>query len=85
MTSSTALPLPTPEYSVDYMNRLVRQLNFAISALNSVRPVTVGSDPTSQVAGFPISGLTIVNVPTSPTGLPKGSVWSNAGVLQITS
>jgi hypothetical protein len=85
MTNTTALPLPTPEYSLDYMNRLVRQLNFAIAALNSVRPVTVGSDLTSQSAAFPISGLTIVNVPVSPNGLPAGSVWSNNGVLQITS
>lgn len=84
-TTNSALPLPTREYSVDYMNRLVRQINLALNKLNSIGPLTVGSDLTSQVAGFPISGLTIVNVPTSPTGLPSGSVWSDAGTLKIVS
>lgn len=84
MTTS-ALPLPPEEYDRQYMNRLIRQLDFALKNLNSVRPVTVGSDLTSQTAGYPISGLTIVNVPTSPTGLPSGSVWSDAGVLKIVS
>ena len=83
--STSALPLPPEDYDRQYMNRLIRQLDFAIKTLNSVRPVTVGSDLTSQTAGYPISGLTIVNVPTSPTGLPSGSVWSDAGVLKIVS
>lgn len=83
--STSALPLPPEDYDRQYMNRLIRQLDFAIKTLNSVRPVTVGSDLTSQTAAYPISGLTIVNVPTSPTGLPSGSVWSDAGVLKIVS
>lgn len=84
MTSPiTALPLPTKEYDQAYMNRLVRQLDLTISKLQSIRPITVGSDLTSQIAAFPISGLTIQNIPTSPTGLPAGSVWSDSGVLKI--
>ena len=84
-TSNSALPLPTKEYSLEYMNRLVRQINLAISKLNSVGPLTVGSDLTSQSAAYPISGLTIVNVPTSPDNLPVGSVWSDGGILKIVS
>ena len=83
--STSALPLPPDEYDRQYMNRLIRQLEFALRVLNSVRPVTVGSDLTSQSAAYPISGLTIVNVPTSSTGLPPGSVWSDGGVLKIVS
>lgn len=83
--STSALPLPPEEYDRQYMNRLIRQLDFAFKSLNSVRPVTVGSDLTSQTAAYPISGLTIVNVPTSSAGLPPGSVWSDAGVLKIVS
>ena len=83
--ATSALPLPPEDYDRQYMNRLIRQLDFALKSLNSVRPVTVGSDLTSQTAAYPISGLTIVNVPTSSTGLPPGSVWSDGGVLKIVS
>lgn len=83
--ANSALPLPPQDYDRQYMNRLIRQLDFALKSLNSVRPVTVGSDLTSQTAAYPISGLTIVNVPTSSTGLPPGSVWSDGGVLKIVS
>lgn len=84
MTSSkTALPLPPKEYNQEYMNRLIKQLDFAIRKLESIRPITVASDLSSKVAAFPISGLTIQDIPTSPTGLPEGSVWSDSGVLKI--
>lgn len=83
--ANSALPLPTPEYNIEYMNRLVRQINLALNKLNAIGPLTVGSDPTSQVAAYPISGLTIVNIPTSPDGLPSGSVWSDSGTLKIVS
>lgn len=83
--STSALPLPPNEYDRQYMNRLIRQLDFALKSLGSIRPITVGSDLTSQTAAYPISGLTIVNVPTSSDGLPPGSVWSDAGVLKIVS
>lgn len=82
---TTALPLAPGEYSQEYMNRLIKQLNLTIAKLNAVGPFTVGSDLTGQIAGYPVSGITIVNVPTSSTGLPKGSVWSDSGVLKIVS
>lgn len=81
--SNTALPLPPKEYEQEYMNRLIRQIDFAFRKMQAIRPLTVGSDQTRQVAGFPISGLTIQDIPTSPTGLPAGSVWSDSGVLKI--
>lgn len=83
--STSALPLPPKEYSQEYMNRLTRQLSIVIAKLNAIRPVTVGSDLSSEIAGYPISGLTIQNIPTSSTGLPSGSVWSDSGVLKIVS
>ena len=83
--SSSALPLPPSDYNQEYMNRLLKQLGFVIARLNSIRPVTVGSDLSQQNVGYPISGLTIVNIPTSSANLPSGSVWSDSGTLKIVS
>jgi hypothetical protein len=80
----TALPLPPREYSIDYMSRLVRQIEISLNKIDSVGPITCASDLTNQ-AGHPVSGLTIINVPTSSTGLPAGSVWSDGGTLKIVS
>ena len=80
----TALPLPSREYSLDYMNRLIRQIEISLNKINDVGPITCGSDLTGN-SGYPVSGLTIVNIPTSPTGLPVGSVWSDGGTLKIVS
>jgi hypothetical protein len=85
MTTNTALPLPPDEYDRQYMSRLIKQLELVIRNFNSVRPLTVGSDLTTETAAYPISGLTIVNVPTSSAGLPSGSVWSDGGILKIVS
>jgi hypothetical protein len=85
MTTNSALPLPPKDYSQEYMNRLLRQLNLVLSRINAIRPMTVGSDLSQQVVGYPISGLTIVNVPTSSANLPSGSVWSDGGTLKIVS
>lgn len=84
-TNNSALPLPPREYSPEYMGRLLRQLNFIFTRLNSVRPITAGSDLSQQNVGYPISGLTIVNIPTSSANLPPGSVWSDNGTLKIVS
>lgn len=81
----SALPLPPKEYNAEYMNRLVRQLDIIINRLNAVRPIRIGSDLSRQNVNYPISALTIEDVPTSSTGLPKGSVWSDNGTLKIVS
>lgn len=85
MTANSALPLPPSEYSIDYMNRLIRQLNFSINRLNAPRPITGASDLSQQVVGYPISALTLQDIPTSSAGLPVGSVWSDGGTLKIVS
>jgi hypothetical protein len=85
MTTNSALPLPPKDYSQEYMNRLLKQLSLVIAKINAVRPLTVGSDLSQQTVGYPISGLTIVNVPTSSANLPSGSVWSDGGTLKIVS
>lgn len=84
ITANSALPLPPREYTFEYMNRLIKQLEIAINRAQAIGPLTVGSD-LAATSGHPVSGLTIVNVPTSPTGLPSGSVWSDGGVLKIVS
>ena len=85
MTTNSALPLPPKDYNQEYMNRLLKQLSLVIAKINAVRPLTVGSDLSQQTVGYPISGLTIVNVPTSSANLPSGSVWSDGGTLKIVS
>jgi hypothetical protein len=81
----SALPLPPKEYNAEYMNRLIRQLDIIVNRISSVRPLRGGSDLSRQNVNYPISGLTIENIPTSATGLPSGSVWSDNGTLKIVS
>lgn len=83
-TATTALPTPPTEYKFDYMNRLVKQISLSLAKLSAIGPITCGSDLTS-LSGYKISGLTIVNVPTSSANLPSGSVWSDGGILKIVS
>lgn len=80
----TALPTPPNEYNVGYMDRLLKQIALEFTKSRAVTPITCGSDLSNE-AGYPISGLTIINVPTSSTGLPSGSVWSDGGILKIVS
>ena len=80
----TALPIPPKEYDVGYMNRLLKQIFLEFNKRLATTPIACGSDFSGE-AGYPISGLTIVNVPTSPTDLPSGSVWSDGGILKIVS
>jgi hypothetical protein len=75
----TALPTPPKEYDIGYMDRLVKQIALEFTKSRAVTPFTCGSDLSNE-AGFPISGLTIVNPPISstgspPDGFPEGSVW----------
>ena len=75
----TALPTPPNEYNVGYMDRLVKQIALEFTKQKATTPITCGSDLSNE-AGFPISGLTIVNPPISstgspPDGFPEGSVW----------
>ncbi len=82
--TTTAFPIPPKEYNAEYMSRLVKQMSSAINKQAAIGPITCGSDLTGE-AGYKISGLTIIDVPKSPTGLPSGSVWSDSGILKIVS
>ena len=81
----TALPTPPREYDVGYMDRLVRQIALEFNKSRAVTPITCGSD-LSREAGYPISGLTIVNVPTDPdviANLPYWSVWCDTSADNV--
>ena len=68
--ASPVLPLPPAEYSAQYLNQIVRTINQYYQQLGSTNPIEVDS-------------ILLRNLPTSATGLPVGSVWNNAGVLNI--
>ena len=68
---SPVLPLPPLEYDVQYMNSLIRLLNYYIEQ----------QDNPGEMRG---SGLLLSALPTSATGLESGQIWNNAGVLNIT-
>jgi hypothetical protein len=76
-----ALPLPPPEYSQQHMNQLVRQLETIFNQFQALGPVTCGPVPGANSRAK--SGLNIVNIPTSTTGLKSGDVWSDGGTLKI--
>lgn len=85
----SALPAAPREYDESYMNRLLRQITIEFAKQRAVTPITCGSD-LSEESGYPVSGLTIINVPTSnvgvPANLPDWSVWcdtSAGNVLKI--
>ena len=67
---SPVLPLAPLEYDVQYVNNLIRLLNYFIEQ----------QDNTGSIRG---STITLTNLPTSSTGLSPGSVWNNAGTLKI--
>jgi hypothetical protein len=70
ITPSPVLPLPPLEYDVQYMNALVRILNYYIEQQ--------GNPGTIRGTTIALSAL-----PTSATGLASGQVWNNANVLNI--
>jgi hypothetical protein len=67
---SPVLPLPPLEYDVQYMNTLIRLLNYFIQQ----------QDNPGQIRG---SDLHLSGLPTTATGLVSGDVWNNAGTLKI--
>lgn len=91
---SAVLPLPPMEYDTQYMNTLVRVLNFFIQQLNNPGPLqgsTLTVQDKDRKVTFEVnpqltSGvLTIIapHLPTSSTGLAKGQLWNNSGVINI--
>ena len=78
-----ALPLPPAEYSQQYTNQLIRQLETIFNQLRNPGPVYCSGDPAADSKAK--AGLNIANIPTSTTGLKSGDVWSDSGVLKIVS
>lgn len=81
----TALPNPPNEYNVGYMDRLLKQIALEFTKSRAVTPITCGSDLSNE-AGYPISGLTIINVPTDPDVialLPDWSVWCDTSADNV--
>jgi hypothetical protein len=68
--AAPVLPLAPNDYDAKYMNQLVRVLNIYFSQISSTTPITVDT-------------IALKALPTSATGLPTGSVWNNANVLNI--
>ena len=91
---SPVLPLPPLEYDVQYMNNLIRLLNFFIKQVDNPG-ILLGSglqlaDGDTDVdvtvnLNTPDNStqVIILNLPTSATGLVSGQIWNNAGTLKI--
>lgn len=91
---AAVLPLPPMEYDVNYMNNLIRVLTFLIQQLQrqgSIKAnglVVEDRDGDTKLVVNPqefteVLALIATNLPTSATGLVKGQIWNNAGVLNI--
>lgn len=88
------IPLPPLEYDVQYQNQIVRLLTFILKQIQNPGPLetdklTVSDrDRDTQFIVNPqelTETLTIIatNLPTSATGLVKGQLWNDSGVLKI--
>lgn len=64
------LALAPLEYDVQYLNMIVRQLNYYIQ--QQANP--------GDLRG---TTLTLSQLPTSSTGLAPGTVWNDSGTLKI--
>ena len=93
-----ALPLAPPEYAQQYQNQLVRQLETIFNQLRNPGPFICAADQSNDSRA--LSGLQIIGIPLSTTGLKSGDVWGDisgaatvfvgtgsitAGVLNITA
>ena len=64
------LPKPTQEYSLPYMQDLLRALEIFIE-----QERTPG-----ELRG---TKITLTDLPTASTGLESGALWNNSGVVNI--
>lgn len=91
---SSVLPLPPLEYDIQYMNTLIRLLNYFIEQQNnpgnirgSALTLSYGApDPDviiDTTASNSITKFVVLDLPTSATGLVSGQIWNNANVLNI--
>lgn len=91
---SAVLPLPPLEYDVQYMNNIVRILNFFIQQVNNPGLVlgnALAIEDRDKDTRFTLQPNeereTLIwimkNLPTSSTGLVSGQVWNDSGTLKI--
>ena len=64
------LPLAPSEYNPEYFNQLIRSLNVYLNQIGSTTPIVIDQ-------------LTLLALPTSPSGLRPGTVWNDNGTLKI--
>ena len=91
---SPVLPLPPLEYDVQYMDNLIRLLNYYIvqqgnpgNIRGSVLELSSGTvapdviiDTTSSNS---VTEFVVLDLPTSASGLVTGQIWRNGSVLNI--
>ena len=91
---SPVLPLPPLEYDVQYMDTLVRLLNYYIvqqgnpgNIRGSILELSSGTvapdviiDTTSSNS---VTEFVVLDLPTSASGLVTGQIWRNGSVLNI--
>ena len=91
---SPVLPLPPLEYDTQYMDTLVRLLNYFIVQQNNPGNIrgsvlelssgTVVPDVTiDTTASNSVTKVVVLDLPTSATGLVTGQIWRNGSVLNI--
>ena len=70
--AGTIVPLPFPgdTYEQRYFNEIIRVLNLHFRALQNPGPVVCSS-------------ITTINLPTSATGLPSGSLWVDTAASHV--
>ena len=91
---SPVLALPPLEYDVQYMNNMVRLLNFFIEQQDN--PGNIRGSALALSSGTPapdviidttasntITKFVVLDLPTSATGLVTGQIWRNGSVLNI--
>ena len=91
---SPVLPLPPLEYDVQYMDNLIRLLNYFIVQQNNPGNIrgsvlelssgTVAPDVTiDTTASNSVTEFVVLDLPTSASGLVTGQIWRNGSVLNI--
>ena len=91
---SPVLALPPLEYDVQYMNNMIRLLNYFIEQQNNPGNIrgsvlelssgTVVPDVTiDTTASNSVTKVVVLDLPTSATGLVTGQIWRNGSVLNI--
>ena len=91
---SAVLPLPPLEYDIQYMNNVVRILNFFIQQVGNpglVKGNGLVIEDRDQDTKFTLDPneeretliWVMKNLPTSSTGLVSGQVWNDSGTLKI--